>query len=111
MARSGADARHLVGGDAHTNSGAADENAAVHLMLTNGAGDTKREIGVIDAFARLRPDVQDLVAEVLEKADDSPFDFVAAMVAADCDFHCICLSSPSGLVGSTREGATSSSNG
>src|SRR5205085_881690 len=46
----GANVLDLVGGDAHADAGAADQDAAVHATFTHGGRDLKRQVGVVHAF-------------------------------------------------------------
>ena len=87
VASSGADAGILVGRDAHADARAADENAAVDFAFRNGLGDLRREVGVVDALGRQRAEVDGIVAEIADKRQDLPLDFVTAMIAGDGYFH------------------------
>src|SRR5438552_8023071 len=87
VARGGAHAGHLIGGDAHADAGAVDEDAAVHASFAHGLADGEGVVGVIDAVAALRSQVEDLMSQALQQGDDAAFDFEAAVVAADGDSH------------------------
>ena len=77
----------LVGGDAHADAGAADQDAALGPALAHGQADLKSEVGVVHAVPAVRADVEHFVAHLLQDGDDAALDLEPAMVAADGDFH------------------------
>src|SRR5437870_976991 len=87
MARGRADAANLVGNDAHSDAGAAHEDAAFNTAVADGLCHLNGIIGIIDALAARRAHVHNLVTQSLQERADTPFDLKAAVVATDCDSH------------------------
>src|SRR3954454_6284098 len=87
MAGGRPDAADLVGGDAHADAAAADEDAAIDASFTDGLGHLEREVRIIDAGVPLRAHVADLVVELRQEGDDAPFDIETAMIASDGNSH------------------------
>src|SRR5438105_3069087 len=87
VARSRANAGNLVGGDAHADTGAADQDATIDGTFADRLGDLKGIIGIIDALAAAGSHVDYVMAKALQERDNTPFYLKAPVVATDCDFH------------------------
>src|SRR5262245_21783794 len=74
VARRRPGAPDLVGGDAHADARAADQDAPLHAAVADLAGHFEREVRVIDAARVIRADVDDFVAVLTEQRYDSLFD-------------------------------------
>ena len=82
-----ADAGELVGRDAHSQAGAADQDAAIDLAAADLAGHPGGDVGIIDGLAGVRAHVLHLVAQSLQQLDDPRADGKTAMIGADSDTH------------------------
>ena len=67
-AEGGADARHLVGGDAHADPGAADQEAALDLVIGHGFAHQGRVVGVVHRLRGVGAEVEHLEAVIYEPA-------------------------------------------
>src|SRR5262245_9488234 len=83
MTGSGPGALDLVGADTHPNAGPADQDAAIRLTASDRPRHLDGEVGVVAAVFAMRPDVVDLMAELLQKRDDVALGVEAAVIAAD----------------------------
>jgi hypothetical protein len=61
VAGGGPHARKLVGGDAHADARAANQNAAIHLPAGDLLADDRRHVGIIDALGAEAANVLDLM--------------------------------------------------
>src|SRR5207247_11088287 len=77
----------LVGGDAHADTGAAYEDAALDVALTYAGGHLVSEVGIIDAFGSSGAGVDDVVVQLAQEGHQAPLGFKSTMVAADGNFH------------------------
>src|SRR5206468_180002 len=77
----------LVGGDAHADAGAADQDAAIDSPLAHCLGHLKGVIRVIDALTGRSTDIENFVTEILYEGHEPALDLEAAMIAADGYFH------------------------
>lgn len=82
----------LVGCDLNAVAAAADDDAAIEGMIVDYACCLMGEIGIIDAFGTICTIVFDLETFGLEVAYYFDFEFVAGVVASDCNdfFHVGC---------------------
>src|SRR5260370_29188128 len=96
----GSNAVNFIGGDAHADAGAANQDTAIDALFSDGLGDLDGEIGIIHAFRSVGAEVQSLVAELFEEKHDSLLGLKSSMVAADGNFHGTTLShsSPSTII-------------
>ena len=61
MGGAGSDARHLVGGNGHAHSGAAEENASIGLAILDDVGSLDADVRVQGVSTLLDADVDHLV--------------------------------------------------
>ena len=87
MAQGGADAGDFVGGDAHADAAAADENAVVGFVPGDGQSGGDGEIGIVAAFGLISAEIHHLMAFAGEDALDQLFGFVAPVIAANGNLH------------------------
>ena len=85
----------LVERHGHPFARAAERDAAFHFALLDGLGQRVCEIRVIDAFGRVRTEVEHVVAHSVEITYQKFFHFVAGVIAGDTYFFhpisvCLC---------------------
>src|SRR4030042_981548 len=87
IAQGGPYAFYLVGGDTHTDTGAAGKNRPVGLFFGNGPCRQIRRIGIVNGIIVNRPDVDALMAELSHYRLYQLFDFITSMVASNHYLH------------------------
>jgi hypothetical protein len=81
-----ANPRKLAGRDRGSDTGAADENAAVGVAVEDGLADVPRLVRVVDPRVDgLDPEDDDLVAEIGDRLQDARPKLDAAVVEGDRD--------------------------
>ena len=79
-----ADARHLVGRNAHADPRAADEDAAVIFAVLHLVGEIGREVGIEAGLAQIRDAVLGLRLQMrLDHVEEG----LSGAVGTQCDFH------------------------
>jgi len=82
------DATDLVGGHAHADAGAADQDATVHRPVHHGLCDLPAVIGIVHGIGAAGAIVHDLyVVDLLEEIQEVFLELPAAVVSADGDLH------------------------
>src|SRR3990172_5096303 len=87
VAEGGADAAHLVRGDAGADAAAADDNATLGAPVNDRLADGAGVVRVVHGVGAVGADVQNLVAVTLERGRDLVLHLVSAVVGADDDAH------------------------
>jgi hypothetical protein len=79
--------REFVGRHAHTDAGAADEDSPLGLTASYRPGDFPGEIRVIGGCLGIGANIGNFVPLAFQPIDDFQFQFIAAVVVANGDFH------------------------
>src|SRR5262249_26547419 len=87
MAKAGADAGNLVGGDRGADAAAADQDAALRFALQHAQRDSLSVVRIIHRPGAVRADVDEFVAELAQVGYQQGLQFEAGMVRADGDLH------------------------
>src|SRR5262249_35069449 len=87
VTRGGANTAHLVGGDAHAETGPADEDSTIRAMIADREADGERVVGIVDAFAPFGTKIENIVTELLEERNEASFHLESAMVASNGNLH------------------------
>ena len=87
VAKCGADASYLVGGDAHADACAANEDCAVNLVILNGLCGDECKVGVIDGIVRACAVVDALMAHLGDLCFDLFLGFKSSVIACYSNFH------------------------
>ena len=90
-AQGAADALDLVGGHGHTDTGGADDDALVARSAGYGAGHLFSVHGIVHAFGVVAAEVLELVVVLLQPDQNVLLQQIAAVVAADGNFHDVFL--------------------
>ena len=86
-AHAGTHALDLVGGQADSHAGAANQHTAVHFAVGHHLAHLVTADGIVEALSAVGTDVDDLDALVLQILLDFLLHFDRAVVVADCQFH------------------------
>ena len=84
----GPDAPDLVGGDAHANAGAADQDPQVGVPVHHRISHLFGILGVMAGVGVMGPQVQDFVPRLYQMLFDDLLEGVSAVIGAHCDSHC-----------------------
>ena len=95
-AHDGAYALDLVGSQADTDAGAADQDAQVDVAVGNGLTNLVAGDGVVKALGGVGAKVHDLTAALLQVLGDNVLELDGGMVVADTNLHEWFLSGPCG---------------
>jgi hypothetical protein len=87
MARRSTDAGNLVGGDAHADPGAANEDASFGSARSHVLGYLESEVGIIDAGVSFGTHIEDFVLQIAQEPYNSMLGIETPMVAANRYFH------------------------
>jgi hypothetical protein len=87
MALSGADAPHFIGGDAHTDAGAAYQDAPIILSPDNSLGDEQGNIRIIYRIFRIATEVVIGVSGFGDYVNNGAFQITAPVVVTDSNTH------------------------
>lgn len=87
VTRRGSNARHLVGSDRHSNSGAANQDASISFLLRNLVSDDRSDVGIVDAIGGVGAYVDRLMAQSSQEIDELPLELDSTMVIANRDTH------------------------
>jgi hypothetical protein len=87
VALGGADAPHLIGGDAHADAGAAYQDAPIILSPNNSLGNEHGNIRIIDGILRIATEVVIGVSGLGDDVNNGTFQITAPVVVTDSNTH------------------------
>ena len=87
VARCGSHAVHLVGCDAHADSGSAHQNSTIGFASTNFMGYNLRDIGIVDRAFFVRAEIEGFVTKLFHKLQDLVPNRSATMITSDGNTH------------------------
>ena len=87
MAGSGPHAGELVGGNAHADSGSADQNRAIDFTGRDFLAGDRSNVGIINALGAEAADILHLMPQSDHKLDELGFHSKTTMIAADGHSH------------------------
>ena len=82
-----ANAGKFVRGDRGTDAAAANENCAFRAAIRNGQAHGLRKIGIIHGRGAVCSEIQNAVAEPLEKWDELLLQWEASVIRSNCQAH------------------------
>ena len=85
--RNGADSRHLVGGNGHSDAAGANRNAAAGPALRHLASHRLGEIGIVARLRGIGPEAAHLMTGAGEPLPQSLFEGKPGVIRGDRDFH------------------------
>ena len=77
----------FVGDNAHSHSGAADQDSAIGGSVGDGTGDRSGEVGVVDTVGGIGAAVDSLMSEFGQECKHHSLDCKTAVVTGNGDFH------------------------
>ena len=92
VAEGGTNPGHFIRGHTGADAAAAQEDAAVRLLLQHGVTDRFREIGVIHRIGGVGAQVQDFVTAFFDDLSYFRFQRESRMITSQRDFHVPCPS-------------------
>ena len=87
VARGGSNSRNLVGGNAHPQPGAADQNSPIDFARRDLSAHFCGNVRIVDRLGTRLADVDHFLAEAHEQLDQFPSHFHASMVTPDRNPH------------------------
>src|SRR6185437_6553838 len=87
VAEAGPNARDFIGGNIYSDATPADEDPAIGALFEDRLSYSIGVVGVIDGSRAMGSEVGNTDVHASDRREEGFFEFVAPMVACDCDFQ------------------------